>query len=355
MPRIYWDITKAASTRSFSGLNRVSRSLQSSLGQAGAEVIPLSWDKRKQSFVDASTRPCRPEKGAWFITTELFSEGERPGFHAWRKNTEARCAALFHDAIPLKHPEFTWPKSVNRHPFYLKELGTFDLVLANSMCSRTELQGYWEWLALPGTPPVIPLPLGGDFDTCPRAAAPKTAHDGELRLLMTGILEPRKNHQVVLEAFETLHREGLRLSLDVVGRVNPHFGAAICKRLMSMSRKGFPLRYHRQLDDAALSQLYTRCNTTVFPSITEGNGLPVLESLWRAKATLASNIPAHREHADKGQGVLLFPPRDADALARQLREWCENPGAHQQACQNAAVHAVPTWQESAQTLLSALN
>ena len=64
------------------------------------------------------------------------------------RSTPARTLAVFHDAIPLKHPQETWPKSVARHPSYMRLLGKFSRVLAVSASSRAELQAYWSWLGL---------------------------------------------------------------------------------------------------------------------------------------------------------------------------------------------------------------
>ncbi len=80
-----------------------------------------------------------------------------------------RCAAIFYDAIPLKHPHITWPQSVARHPDYLKLLAGFDHVLAISAASRSELVSYWQWLGVNVTPPVTLLALGADADRPPQA------------------------------------------------------------------------------------------------------------------------------------------------------------------------------------------
>jgi hypothetical protein len=77
----------------------------------------------------------------------LFSEEERPGFTAWLEARPCRAAAIFHDAIPLKLPQITWPRSVARHPGYLKLLAQFDRIWAVSAASREELTGL---LALAG-------------------------------------------------------------------------------------------------------------------------------------------------------------------------------------------------------------
>ena len=51
------------------------------------------------------------------------------------------------------------------------------------------------------------------------------------------------------------------------------------------------------LSDAQLAGLYKQCLFTAFPSLSEGYGLPVAESLAYGKLCLSSDLPVIREHA----------------------------------------------------------
>jgi glycosyltransferase involved in cell wall biosynthesis len=351
---VFWDITKASNNRVSSGLNRVSGKLRTALEEAGIEVKPLCWHMKRRLFVDFKGVSVFLSEKDWWITPELFSEQERPGFETWMRNSKGRKAAVYHDAIPLKYPEFTWPKSVARHPFYLKMLAGFDHILANSKASQEELLAYWKWLGVGAEVPITAIPLGADFNGNPRVRHPSAPAKGPLRVLMTGILEPRKNHVVVLDAMELLHREGLAVRLDIVGRVNPHFGNPILKRIHAMVRAGYPVNYHNQISDHQLDALYHEVQVTVFPSLAEGNGLPVIESLWQGKATIVSGIAPHREHASTGNGVAVIEPMDAEALAGQLRIWATDQEALAAASRAAMEHPVPTWEASASAVINAL-
>ena len=264
---IFFDVTKSGGSGHRSGLMRVSARLAEELGAAVTPVRWPTWDRRMAA-------------GDWFLTAELFGEEERPGLTEFLATRAGRTAAIFHDAIPLKHPHITWPQSVARHPGYMKLLASFDRVWAVSAASREEALGFWHWQGLERTPPVEVLALGADFNRAPRA----TRTDGAGRrpsLLSVGILEPRKNQTLLLDAAETLWREGLEFELNLVGRVNPHFGRPIEARVRRMAKSFAGLRYHAAADDAAVAALYARARASVFPTIAEGCGLPLLESLWQ--------------------------------------------------------------------------
>ena len=147
---IFFDTTRSGTAGHASGLVRLNSRLRSELG---ASAAPGDWTEAA-----GSAGP-----GDWFLTTELFSEEERPGFGAFLRDRRFRAAAVFSDAIPLKLPHVTWPRSVARHPGYLKLLAGFDRVWANSGASRDELLGFWRWQGVAAPPPVDVLPLGADF------------------------------------------------------------------------------------------------------------------------------------------------------------------------------------------------
>src|ERR1051326_2851569 len=99
---IFLDVTKAASSRHRSGLVRVGGRLAENFGLAAHQIVWPKWDRAVK-------------RGDWFLTPELVAENERPGFSAFLEERPCRFAAIFHDAIPLKHPHITWPHSVARH------------------------------------------------------------------------------------------------------------------------------------------------------------------------------------------------------------------------------------------------
>jgi glycosyltransferase involved in cell wall biosynthesis len=338
---IAFDVTRTAAAVHFSGLTRVGRRLREELGAAAA---PVSWGQGDWA---------RGGDG-WFLTTELFSEEERPGFGAFLAARRRKCAAVFHDAIPLRFPDITWPKSVARHPAYLKLLARFDRVWAVSEASRSDLLGFWRWQGVASPPPVEVIALGADFAAGPRAAAlaPGTG-GGAPALLCVGILEPRKNQAFLLEVCAELWREGLVFDLDIVGRVNPHFGRPIAARLRALGREFPGLHHHRAADDAALRRLYGAARATVFPTRAEGCGLPLLESLWRGVPCVCSDLPVLRENS-AGGGCLTAAVGDRAGWKSALRTILTDDALQRRLAAEAAARPLPTWADAARRLREAL-
>lgn len=336
---IYFDVTKSANVRHRSGLARLNERLRVGLG---AEAAAASWTEARDR--------AKPED--WFVTSELFSEQERPGFGEFLRGGSCRTAAIFADAIPIKHPHITWPHSVARHPHYMKLLAEFERVWAISAASRDELIGYWRWLGLERKPIVDVLPLGADFDGTSRVTSRATPAR-PLQLLCVGIIEPRKNQAFLLDVCEDLWREGLAFELHIVGRVNPHFGRPVVERIRALARRAPGLKYHAAAADKTVAQLYTTAAVGVFPTIAEGCGLPLLESLWRGVPCVCSDLPVLRENADGG-GCMAVAVNDRGAWRDALRRLLTDDALRAELAAAAVQRPLPTWAETARLLRDGL-
>lgn len=337
---IFFDTTSAASWRHSSGLTRVSRRLKEELGAAATGA---AWPGIA----------AMPAKTDWIFTPELFSESERPGFTGFLDRRPCRLAALFHDAIPIKQPDITWPKSVARHPSYMKMLSRFDRVWAVSAASRQELMGFWEWQGVSSPPPVEVLPMGADWAGVARSAGSGAKRSGPPKIVSIGILEPRKNQGVILDACQALRLEGLEMELHLVGRVNPQFGGPLAKRVRELGARWPGLRHHARMDDGALAALLSSARATAFASITEGCGLPLLESLWAGVPCVCSGIAPLLENATGG-GCLVVPQNDLAGWTQALRRILTEDALHSRLAAEASSRPLPTWAGAARMLREAL-
>lgn len=347
---IFFDVTKSASAGHRSGLTRVSARLREELGAAAGPVVWDEWN-RKTAKTD------------WFLTARLFSEAERPGFWEFLKTPPCRLAAIFHDAIPLQLPHVTWPQSVARHPEYMKMLARFDRVFAVSEASRRDLVEFWRWQGVEPRAQVGVIALGADFDGAPRASGRgeasiqltvgKSKSTERPVVLCVGILEPRKNQSFLLEVAAGLWREGLAFELHFVGRVNPHFGRPAVDKIQALQKEFPGLHFHEAADDRTLAGLYARAGVSAFPTLAEGCGLPLLESLWRGVPCVCSDLPVLRENAGAG-GCVAIAPNDTAAWKSALRTVLTDAGLREKLRAGALERPLPRWADTATALRAAL-
>jgi glycosyltransferase involved in cell wall biosynthesis len=152
----------------------------------------------------------------------------------------------------------------------------------------------------------------------------KSAAPGGPRILCVATLEGRKNHVALLDAAESLWREGLAFELELIGLARPDTAAPALARLAALRAAGRPLQHHGSVSDSALHAAYARCTFTVYPSLHEGFGLPVLESLQHGKPCLCAPAGALAESA-RGGGCLMVPVPDALHLTNALRDLLASP------------------------------
>ncbi len=255
---------------------------------------------------------------------EIFTARTAAALPALFAATTAPKIAVFHDAIPLRLPEFSPPSTVGRFPRYLDELRAFDGIAAVSEDSRQSLLDYWAWSGAEHQPPVIALPLGTDHLKVSPTATSLAAPNKRPRVLCVGSLEGRKNHLTLLQAAEQLWAAGHDFELELIGGLQRETGAAAHAMLRRLQTDGRPLHYRGWLSDAELSAAYDRCAFTVYPSLLEGFGLPVWESLLHGKPCVCSDRGAIAETARDG-GCLTTDTADPVALARAIVTFLQSP------------------------------
>ena len=351
--KVFFDVTRTSRQGHASGITRTAQRLGWALGRAlGPDCVAVVWNERSGLRSQLGREPVRPGPDDWFLTVEPFSPEERKGFDRFLDERRCRLAAVFHDAIPLSHPEFTWPRSVARFPGYLKMLSAFDQIFAVSDASRNEISGYFEWLGRERLTPVATIRPGADFLESDRPAG-AIDRSTSRSILSVGILEIRKNQSLLLEACERLWRAGLSFELTLVGRVNPHFGRPVVAEVRRLRRQGRPLVHFDRVSDQELRRQLENCRFLAFPSQAEGCGLPILEALWMGAPSLCSDLPPHEESA-KGGGCILLPVNDLESWEAGLRQMLLDDAAVERLSVAARERALPTWESTAASILEVL-
>ncbi len=132
-------------------------------------------------------------------------------------------------------------------------------------------------------------------------------------LLTVGTIEPRKNLQTLVNAFEEVAGVQSQPTLQLViagnrGWLSEPLFDALEK---SPTRKRIILTEY--LNDEELRALYSSCRAFVYPSIYEGFGLPPLEAMACGAPVITSRIPALEETT--GGAAILVEPTNVQALA----------------------------------------
>ena len=137
-------------------------------------------------------------------------------------------------------------------------------------------------------------------------------------VVVVGVHVPRKNHMSVLEASERLWKDGHSFELLFIGGVDRTSGQVFDRYVRHLRTTGWPVRVLRRATEAELWAAYRAARFTVYPSLIEGYGLPVAESLVCGTPAITSSYGAMAEIASGG-GALVIDPRNVDELEEQMR------------------------------------
>lgn len=196
----------------------------------------------------------------------------------------------------------------------------------------------------------VVVPLGADLPTAePR---PLDLPAGMRRyLLVVGTLEPRKNQQLVLDAFDRLRRRHDDLGVVLVGRQG-WLTDELADRIRAHPDYGHRLLWPDAVDDGQLSWLYRHAFLTIAPSRYEGLGVPVMEALAHGCPTVSSTGGALPEAGD-GR-VETIDPDDVDGLCVVVERHLLDEAHHTHWRKLAEGYRAPSWDGAAQVVAEAL-
>jgi glycosyltransferase involved in cell wall biosynthesis len=229
---------------------------------------------------------------------------------------------------------------------YLTAVKFATRVAAVSESAAEEFGGYVQSLPVQGLvgPEVITVPLGGEPLATDGVSASTLSAP---MVLVVGAHDPRKNHLTVLHSAETLWREGRSFSLQFIGAGG--WGEAFPARVRELRRAGRPVIVRRGVTEDELDQAYAAAAFSVFPSLHEGYGLPVVESLAHGTPVVTSAFGSMQEIAAQG-GALTVDPRDADQLTEVMRRLLTDADALADLRGQISQRTPRRWQEYADEL-----
>ncbi|NDJ60160.1 MAG: glycosyltransferase family 4 protein [Chloroflexi bacterium] len=225
-----------------------------------------------------------------------------------------------------------------------------DHVLADSQATKDDL------IALYDTPPdkITVLLSGVDArfrrieDAAARQAVRQTYQIPERPYIFSvGTVQPRKNYARLIQALARLRGEGHDLGLVIAGGrgwlEDPIYAVIRAEGVDDY------VRFIGFADDADLPALYSAALCTAVPSLYEGFGLPLLESMACGTPVVTSDRSSLPEVA--GDAGLIVDPTDLDALTGALRRLVTEAALRDDLVRRGYARAATfTWERSAHQL-----
>lgn len=318
-------------------------------------IPPSAWPDHIQRFKDGLAKRADFRRGDTIFTLgapwalDFHNELTR----CTKLHYGARYYQIFYDLIPISVPEVVPAPLIPHFARAMAAMSVYsDHIFSISEYAKGDLAQTLQKLGRP-VPPIDVVPMGGSIDDAGRGAGGAPPPRPDLAgpfVLCVGTLEPRKNHILLFHVWRRLvAKYGAQNvpKIVMVGRVGWYMEDFMRTLKVTNSADG-TIVHLTGISNTELAGLYERCLFTIFPSFSEGWGLPITESLAYGKVCVCSNVASMPEAG--GAHALYIDPFDTSAafeLCDKLIHDGETLAAHE-----ASLHGYkpPTWREAAQGL-----
>jgi alpha-1,2-rhamnosyltransferase len=347
-------IEPSRTRRAGNNLRSTANSVYKSLTQKAAVLLPLGYrryltgTKHEPSLAKVIVFALQPLARSWrrlrHNNSSQSKHSQRVEFHQgdillladsllnktpWQavkeaKSAGAHVAAIVYDIFPVPHPQFFAPSSQQAFaaalPSLLEHADTFMCISAHT---KNQLQEYYQShpvLHSFGAKTFDTFTLGAEIDTTKSGdkVRPKLISifaPGTPVYLAVGTVEPRKNHDYLLRAFQDHWAQGSAAVLLIIGRIG-----WMCDDVLATIRhhplKGKQLFFISDASDTELDYCYAHSKALLLASIVEGFGLPIVESLRKGLPVFASDIPVFHEVG--GEHLAYFDLQNTKSLTTHL-------------------------------------
>lgn len=287
---------------------------------------------------------------------DSWTRREMASVPALLRENDMRLIVLINDCIPHRFPHYFDSRDFVQAflEFLEVSLRHAHLILHGSQSAAVDLRAFAAERGLP-MPPLYKLAMGADLPNA--APSPPQRVQAWLRgrpfALSVSTIQIRKNHQLLFNLWRRFLADGIApMPLVLCG--SPGW---IARDLVDSVRRDRALAdlvlIADDVDDDGLAWLYGQCAFTLYPSLYEGWGLPIAESLGYGKPCIASNASSMPEVA---QGLAtLLDPLDFAAWRAQVSDLMTNPARRAaEIARIGADYRMVTWAEAGDRFISEL-
>ncbi|WP_457797494.1 glycosyltransferase family 4 protein [Methylocystis sp. S23] len=382
---LFIDVSNSSRDTANSGVVRVARRLSAQLqARRDAQLFFVDWDAERQAyrFVSGegerllkayhgpravfgalaaqneseatpeamlSRLPDSPARRATLLLPEVVLDGEAVNRIDWARRNGLRTAAILYDLIPVDFPQYCGEALRDAFPSYIAALASVDRLVAISAYSLERFKTYAERSDLRISARMAVAWLPGQLAATKRVLAPGRRAE-PVSIVCVSTIEPRKNHRALLDAYRALRRAAPRLDLRLTLIGNLYRGADDLAQTIRDAMADDPtIRWRVAVSDEELIAEMRDAAFTVYPSLVEGFGLPILESLWAGKPCICHDKGVMAELA-AGGGCLAVDMTDADALAAAMEALAAEEGLQSRLAREARAREISDWSDYAREI-----
>lgn len=138
---------------------------------------------------------------------------------------------------------------------------------------------------------------------------------GKYTFLCLSRLTPEKNQEVLIKAFSIFQKSFLNSKLIIAGKGSD---LAKLKKLTKELKLESNITFIEEVSEKDKVLLFLSCNCFIFPTLAEGFGITLLESMYSVYPVISSNLPVLKEVSD--ENVIFFESNNENDLALKMLE-----------------------------------
>ncbi len=237
-----------------------------------------------------------------------------------------------HDLIFMRYPEFYKP--IDRNIYFRKikySCTAADKIIAISQQTRSDVETFFQ--VPPEKIEVIYQPVAAVFFDKQDSSGIASRFDiPSGYILSVGTLEPRKNQMALLQA---LHEEQIECPVVFVGKPT----AYVSKMKKFIDEKGMKnnVIFLSGLSEEELAFLYQHAVLSVYISVFEGFGLPVIEAMASGCPVITSSVSCLPETA--GEAAVLCDPGNISDIGEKLNALLNDDALRKQLIEKGLMRA----------------
>jgi glycosyltransferase involved in cell wall biosynthesis len=336
---------KTIETAYNSGIQRHVREMAKGLLQNNVQLIPIKLNKRKQFEILSEDE------------LKIFSEFDGPPLHSWTYNRNLtlresmkyikranyiiypelqsnklkeiksiliwsqrynlKLVSVFHDAVPAILKDYYSSSHAEMFLEYMNDLSQSDFIFSVSESSNKD---YQQFVNKPRNTKLKSIALPSPHNIVKNNGfSEKVNNSKNIEVLCVSSIMARKNHVNFLKAYSIAQKKlqelGYKINLSLIAaEVNVPKNYLEEFNLL-VNETNANLRVNISEED--LQEAYRNADFTIYPSVYEGYGLPIVESLNTKTPVACSNTSSMIEVAQLG-GCITFDPHSIDDMANAI-------------------------------------